>query len=638
MQPTDFHFLRPLWFLALVPAGLLALALWRARLSGSGWERAVNPALLPHLLAYPGGARQRWPLWLLLAGWLVAVVSLAGPVWQQLPQAVRHKEDGLVIIQDLSLSFYAQDLSPDRVTRARHKLLDILNSRKEGLTALVVYAGDAHVVCPLTEDTATIAAMVPDLEPGIMPSYGSNLPAAVALALRLFRDSSLSRGRLLLLTDEVEPGAATAVGKLLRGQDITLSVLGVGTAAGGPIPKGSSGFLQDERGNIVIPRLDSGALAKLAADNGGRYSEIRIDDDDFTYLLGGGPLLPREEEYRQVARRFDQWREEGYWLLWLILPLGLLAFRRGWLLTAVLLAILLPARPSPALEWRDLWLRPDQQGSRALAAGDPARAAGLFHDPAWKGAAQYRAGNYGGAVESFAQGNSGEQAYNRGNALARLGKLEEALHAYDQALKADPNLDDSRVNRQLVEKLLRQQQQPKPDKDQAKTGPGQSGQGGQTGDGRKRQQPDHGQGQNSQAAGNNQSGQGAGQEKKGQAGAADQAGQGGRQGGDRAGQGLPGDNAATRNGAEQGRAGDDRSGEGQRKLPGQTGRPASEGGKRGKGSEAAADTSMRTEQQQELEQRLRQVADNPGGLLRRKFEYQYRNSRQDEAPDNRKIW
>jgi len=603
MLPANFHFLRPLWFLALLPAGLLLLASWVARLRSSGWERSISGALLPHLLEGREGARQRWPLYLLLFAWLLTSISLAGPVWKKLPQAVRQKEDALVIIQDLSLSFYAQDLSPNRLTRSHHKLLDILQARKEGLTALVVYSGDAHVVCPLTDDTATIAAMVPDLEPGIMPSYGSNLKAAVEQALRLFRDSSLSRGRLLLLTDEVEPEMMAEVGKLLRGQDLTLAVLGVGTAAGGPIPKGDNGFLQDGQGNIVIPRLDGSALAQLAAANGGRYSEIRIDDGDFNYLLGGNSLLPQAEEYRQVEREFDQWQEEGHWLLLLLLPLALLAFRRGWIIMVLVLAVLLSARPSQAQVWRDLWLRQDQQAARAAAA--------------------YRAGNYAESEADFGKIDSAEANYNRGNALVKLGKLEEALQAYDQALKLDPNLADVRENRQLVEELLQQQKQQSPqEQKQDKSGQGQAGQKGQ-------QAGDKDQKQN--GAGKEQSGQPGSQGKNGQSGQPgkpEEAAQNGQQQKDAASHSGQ-DKAGTQ---EPGRAGAE-----QKDQSGRLGKQSPEGRKTA-GSPNAALDRLTPEQKQELEQRLRQVQDNPGGLLRRKFEYQYQNSRQHGAGEGGKIW
>lgn len=637
MLSSNFHFLRPFWFLALLPALLLFCFLWLSRGRAGHWRRAINPDLLPHLLEAPTVAHHRWPLLLVMIAWLLAILSLAGPVWRKLPQAVRQKQDTLVLIQDLSLSFYARDLAPNRLTRARHKLLDILKTRREGVTALIVYAGDAHVVCPLTDDTGAIAAMVPDLEPGIMPSYGSNLPAAVELSLQLLAEAP-GPGRLLLLTDEVMPDDGAAVRRLLRGREVTLSVLGVGTAAGGPIPKGDGGFLQDSQGNIVIPRLAGANLQQLATENGGRYRDITLDDSDFNDLLGSGPSLPRDDQYRQVQREFDQWREEGYWLLLPLLALALPGFRRGWLLGLVALAVLGTARPSAALEWRDFWLRKDQQAARALANNRPQQAAELFQDQQWRGVAAYRAGNYGGALESFAKSESADGYYNRGNALAKLGRLAEAVQAYAQALKLNPELADASANKQLVEQLLKQQQQPQnqqqppqnPEKNQEKSGQGQN-QPGQD----QSEKPGSGPGQNQEHQDQ--------AKQPGQEGMPSQSGQ--QKNVAQAGSGqLKNESAAgTEQGHRQGQSGNGRSEEKGRTADerniadGKAGEKNSIG-KRPSVSAASEADDLTPEQQQAQEQMLSLVPDNPGGLLRRKFQYQYQNNRQQGSETNRKIW
>lgn len=640
MLGTDFHFLRPLWFLALFPAFLLVGFLWFSRLRAGQWSRAINADLLPHLIEGRVGVGRRWPLVLLLTAWLVAIFSLAGPVWRKLPQEVRQKQDVLVLIQDLSLSFYAQDLPPDRLTRAQHKLADILDARKEGLTALIVYAGDAHVVSPLTDDTATIAALVPELEPGIMPSYGSNLKAAVELSLQLLADSSVSHGRLLLLTDEVEAADGAAVTRLLRGKEVTLSVLGVGTATGGPIPKGDGGFLQDGQGRIVVPRLESGELRRLAADNGGRYRELTLDDGDFNDLLGAGAILPRSEQYRQVKREFDQWREEGYWLVLPLLALALLGFRRGWLIFLLVLMLWGPARPSAALEWRDLWQRRDQQAARALAENQPQEAARLFQDPQWRGVAEYRAGNYGEAVKDFSGSEGADAYYNRGNGLAKGGRLEEAVQAYEQALRIAPDLADALANKQLVEQLLKQRQE-------------QHQQAPPLANPKDRQNnPDQGQGQAGSGK-QEQSGPGQNQERREQArtpGAADKASQASQQ--SESGQGGKGQQRhESRSGTEpppagaQGQAGRESGGRQEkqtqngaaRNSAGQTGEPNR--GEQPQAAGAARDAErLSPEQQQAQDQVLRLVPDNPGGLLRRKFEYQSQINRQRDAGTSGKIW
>ena len=455
---TNFHFVRPLWLFGCIPAVLLFIVLWFIRVRSSGWSKAIESSLLPHLLDSTQEKRQGWPLFMLLLAWLLTCLSLAGPVWEKLPQPVQKKENALVIIQDMSLSFYAQDLSPNRLVRAQHKLTDLLKDRSEGTTALVVYSGDAHIVTPLTDDSRTIAAMVPSLSPAIMPSYGSNVVDAVKLALGLLKDAGVSQGKMLLLTDEVTEEDAREVSKLLRGKNIVFLVLGIGTSDGGPIPKNDGGFLKDDEGNIIVPKLRREILRDLAEKNGGRYRDVQLNDQDIEYLLAAEALLPSEDEYRQLDREFDQWKEMGPWLLLLILPIALLAFRRGWLLVFVIM-ILLESSESSAMSWQDLWQRKDQQAAKALLNNDPEKASELFQTPSWKGVAEYNAGNFPEAVDSFAQNQNADNLYNSGNALTKEDKLDEAIKAYEQALQLNPEMEDAQFNKKIVEQLIQQQQQ-----------------------------------------------------------------------------------------------------------------------------------------------------------------------------------
>lgn len=621
----DFHFLRPLWFLAIIPALLLFLAIRRARADAGGWDKEIDSSLLPYLLDGESGKQRRWPLVLLLLAWLLASLGLAGPVWEKLPQPVQKKADALVIIQDLSLSFLAKDLSPNRLTRARHKLLDILRNRKEGTTALIVYSGDAHVVTPLTDDTNTIAAMVPDLAPAMMPSFGSNLPAAVTLALRLFRDGAGSGGQILLLTDEVAPEDVDKVVKLLAGKKVVLSVLGVGTEDGGPIPKNDGGFLKDELDNIVIPRLNRTVLQELAEKNGGRYSDLTLADGDFKYLLAAASPLKNEEQYRQIDREADQWQEQGYWLALLLLPLALLAFRRGWLLGLVML-ILLPTNDALAMEWRDLWLRPDQQGAQALAANAPQKAAQLFKSPRWQGAAAYKAGNYEAAVAAFDGLKGDDDNYNLGNALARKGQLKEALQAYDRALQLNPQMEDASFNRNLVKKLLEEQeQQQKQGQDQ-----GQPQDSGQPQEGQNRKDRETGPEQEDKQ----KPGPPDKQEQEMQSQHQQTGAEGEKQGSE------PEDQAQRVDAAkDQAQKQAEQKDQQQDREDGSADQPQEIGAEEEKlPGEELPEQGLKTEEQLALEQWLRKIPDNPGGLLKRKFEYQYQQNPNRNPQNNKKIW
>lgn len=606
LLPPHFHFLRPLWLLAAIPGVVLFLVHWYLRASASRWDKAIDSSLLPHLLDGDPERRQRWPLLLLLIAWLLTSLAVAGPVWEKLPGGVQKKEDGLVLIQDLSLSFYAGDLSPNRLARAHHKLLDILESRKEGTTALIVYSADAHLVAPLTDDTNTIASLVPDLSPSIMPGFGSNLPEAVGLALQLFRDTGISQGKLLLLTDEVAEEDSDEVTRLLRGKNVVLSILGVGTEDGGPIPKSDGGFLEDEQGNIVVPRLNRALLLELASGSGGRYSDIRLDDGDINYLLGAKPLLPESEGYRQIDREFDQWREKGHWLLLVIIPLALLSFRRGWLLGMVLV-LTFWSTESQAMGWQDLWLRKDQQGARALAANEPEKAAGLFKSSQWQGAAEYRAGNYAKAAAAFGGSDQADDFYNRGSALVKAGRLAEAAKAFEKALELDPEMADARFNKDLVEKIMQQQEQQEQQQKDGESGK-QDQKAGEKGDESTQTQD--------------------GDQQEGSAGADSDQKEGGDPGKEQRGDDKDGQEEQNRQAQDD--AAEDQQGE---SLSG-----AKETESEEKAQDGQLEGQLSGEEQQALEQWLRRIPDNPGGLLRRKFEYESRDRKDRGSGPDKKIW
>jgi Ca-activated chloride channel family protein len=617
--PQNFHFLRPLWLLAIIPAILLFLTIRYSRANSSRWDKAIDSSLLPYLLDDEQGSRQRWPLIILLFAWFLASLSLAGPVWEKLPQAVQKKEDALVIIQDLSLSFFAKDLSPNRLTRTRYKLLDLLNSRKEGTTALIVYSGDAHVVAPLTDDTNTIAAMVPDLSPSIMPSYGSNLQDAVTLALRLFKDGSVSSGKILLLTDEVAEEDVGKVARLLSGENILLSVLGVGTEDGGPIPRSDGGFLKDEQDNIIVPRLHRAVLQDLAQKTGGRYRDLQLDDSDFTYLLAATSLVPQEDHYRQIDREFDQWLEQGHWLVLLILPFALLAFRRGWIIGLVMV-LLLSSSEAQAMSWQDLWLRKDQQAASALAENDPRKAAELFKSSQWQGAAEYRAGNFAEAVAAFDELDGGDDYYNLGNSLTRQGQLDEALKAYGKALQLNPEMVDASFNKELIEKLIQQQEQ-------------------QKGQGENQDQKSGDQQQNQENGEESQKQQSDGQE---QSQAQDQPDEEGEEQGERQDEAAPADEQKSEDPTkdeqqdQQGKK-DEQAEESKERSAGQ---PEDEGDEEQPPTEKIRlpEDKMSAEEKQALEQWLRKIPDNPGGFLKRKFEYQSRQNKGRNPRKTKKIW
>ena len=472
-EPTwwlSIHFLRPLWFLALAPLPWVLWRLGRLTPGAEAWRGLIDAHLLRHLLVEEPGRARPLPRIFLALGWLLGVTALAGPAWERLPQPLYEAQAQRVIVLDLSPDMDAQDLPPSRLARARFEVLDLLAAATEGQTALLACGAEPFVVAPLTRDAATLAAQVPDLETALLPVKGpKRTDLALAEAGALLERAGSREADIILIT--ADPGATEApLREVARLHDLgyRTSVLGLGTEKGAPVPLAGGGFQTDDQGGIRLTRLRPDLLRELASRGGGRYVSLAADEADTRALLPEGHPEAAREELTQVVGA-DQWREEGPWLLLALLPLGALAFRRGWLSPLVLLVTLLGGLSPPAaqaLTWEDLWWRADQQGARSLAAGDARQAAERFQSPDWRAAAHYDAGDYVQALVGLKDQTGPEAAYNRGNALARAGKLEEAIAEYDQALAAAPEHADARFNRELIQKLL--------DQSASKTGPGTS--------------------------------------------------------------------------------------------------------------------------------------------------------------------
>ncbi|WP_296805760.1 VWA domain-containing protein [Thiocapsa sp.] len=452
----ELQLLRPFWLLALIPALILLVLLWRRPAGALVWRRLVDAHLLPHLLVGADREPRRLPLLLLGLGWLLATLALAGPAWERVAQPVYGTSAARVILLDLSPSMNAADLRPSRLARARFEVMDLLKASEEGQIALLAFGPEPFVVSPLTRDAVTISAQVPQLTTDLIPVPGARDTArALNAAGELLGRASAGRGDIVLVTDGVGDLAAArfAVQALAAGGH-RVSVLAVGTSDGAPVPlasDGARGFESDPNGGVRIARLPESDLRELARLGNGRYVESDAGDADTRLLMGLGSMDAELTEEPSLLS--DQWREEGPWLLLALLPFAALAFRRGWLLSILACVMILPPSPGWAFEWSDFWWRPDQQAAREFEAGANAEAAELFRDPAWRAAASYRAGDYERALAALSDVPDPDVDYNRGNALARLGRIDEAIAAYERALERDANHADARHNLELLQAL-----------------------------------------------------------------------------------------------------------------------------------------------------------------------------------------
>ncbi len=642
----NLHFMRPEWFLALLPLVFLLAHLARHRAKGGNWQSVVDPALLPHLIIGEEQGQRRWPLVLLALAGLLAITALAGPVWQKLEQPLFSQESSLVIMLDLSRSMDASDSKPSRLARAKLKLKDILQRRREGETALIAYAADAFVVTPLTNDSRTIASQLSGLTTGLMPAQGSRPDLALAKGRELLHQASRLSGSLLLITDGIDGAPASQLDaqiSQLRSEGYQLLLLGVGSEAGAPIPRADGGFVKDSEGNIVLAALDTAQLQHAAQLGGGLYQPLSADERDIDALLAAAERVhAMERESVEEQMMSDQWQEEGSWLLLPLIVLALFSFRRGVLLLALLMVLPLPQQSfaAGAINMESLWLNRDQQAQQAFERGDSKAAAELFENPQWRAAAHYRAGNYQQALDELEGIGGGEAAYNRGNALAQMGELERALQSYEEALELEPTLQDAAFNRDKVKQWLKESEQQEEQADK-----GEQGDPDQSPDGSPDESPDKSPEENAaqQQDPAQESGDTAPSEDASQQSEADS-------------QQSPSETdetpqADSQQPSAQSEA-DDRAAREEQQAAEQlseqlkeppTEQPSQQVEKpQDEGDETAEERPM-LEQSNELrelnqatEQWLRRIPDDPSGLWRRKFEYQYKQ--QPHRGEEEKPW
>ncbi|MDV2449441.1 tetratricopeptide repeat protein [Xanthomonas hortorum] len=598
----SLHLLRPtlLWaLLAIVPAALL----WHLRRRDAEvWRHSVDAHLLPKLLV--SGGQRGWLGFVLAAlTYALAVVAMTGPSWRQVERPVYHSSMPLVVALDLSSSINANDLPPSRLLQARAKLATLLRKRAGGEVALLVYAGETFTVAPLTEDTANVALFLDALSPSVMPVDGKRADAAIDAATQLLVQAGFKQGDILLVSDSADRVAGSSA-RLAHSRGFSVSALGVGSERGAAY--------RTSTGEIAQAKLDEASLRDLAGQGGGRYARIAADDSDLRAL---GVLDPTQQPLADEAAESNggkTWLDEGYWLLLPVMLLALLAFRRRAVVAVLALVCVLPlAQPAHAAE-STLWQRADQVQQQRLDAGVQA----------------YRKGDFAAAQKAFEGVPTDEGLYNLGNALARQGQYDEAIAAYDRALKQHPDQQDAIANRAAVDAARKRQQQ------NNKDGKGQSKEQKQSG------QNKPGQNQSGQNRQDNQNAGQDGQDKQGTQGKQDSKDQ-------------PSPAQTPQDGKSQDQQSKSRQGEqskqdappqsadaqaqqqadaAQRQKMQQAMAQAGDKSADANGKQEAAavsETPEQREQRQAVDAWLRRVPDDPGSLLRTKFRLEHERRQRD---------
>ena len=456
---SEFTFLYPLWLTALIPWALLIIWLNKRQRS----QTLIAPHLAKAMGLQGNHSGSHLTTFAGISG-VLAILALSGPSFSSQERPSFTNTSTRVIVMDMSMSMYATDIKPNRLTQARYKVTDLLNSWNEGNTGLVAYAGDAYIVSPLTSDTSTIVNLVPSLSPEIMPYPGANAAKGVELAVQMMQNTGAGTGNIVLITDDLDDTELADVRSLLSGSNWQLTLLGIGSRSGAPIQLADGTLLTMDNGQRVVAKSNFSNMQSLASAVNGQFIPVQLTNNDIKQIV---KLTSQVDDARsassnqKVANRINQ----GYWLLPLLLVPALFMFRKGVLFSGIL-AVLLPfTAPSPA--HANPWLNADQQAKQHYDAKEYDKAAALFSNSEWKGIAQYQAGDYQEAIESLKGSTSPNGRYNLANAYAQAGDLERAIELYEDVLKHEPDNEDAKKNLELVKAAQQQQQQQQGDSDQS---------------------------------------------------------------------------------------------------------------------------------------------------------------------------
>ena len=684
---NQFHFLRPEWFIALAPLMLLVFLIRKTKAKQSGWQSVIPSHLYQYMVIGKNEMGAKPPMWMLAFVWIISVIALAGPTWERLPQPVYQLKMGHVIVIDMSLSMRATDMTPDRLTRAKYKAIDLVNAIGEGEMGLVAYAGDAFVISPLTEDAGNITTLIPSLSPEIMPVPGSDPLLGIESASELLTNAGYNSGMIYWITDGIELEQQQELQEYVASIPFTVNALTVGTSEGAPIRQQSGELLKDFTGSIVIPKLNEGAVKGVVKTSGGRFESFTSNDADID-ALASVSLLDKsdsEENEEESNLQGDQWKEVGPYLLLILLPFAAFAFKRG-LVFIVLVGLLSPSmiknahalqrdqaseiagtsqgvgtsqgigapvdtlemanKPDSLSWWQTPFMNDNQEALNSYQRGKYKDAVNQFNDDTWKASSLYKSGDYEGALNAFKSIPGAESLYNQGNALAKLGKLEDAIKKYEQALSEAPDFDDARTNKKIVEDLLKQQQQQNQDQNQNENGD----------DGEQRDSQDNGQdssdnSDNSDSSDNNQQSG----DQNNQEGSNEQNGQQDNNEGQQSDQSQANDEQ--QNGGDNSQQPDDSEMNSQNESSdSQQQNAEQEESDQGDSAQAQKDeqqaeqeaqamqgqetelTDAEKEELQRMESLMRRVPDDPAFLLKRKMQLEAQKRQRQRMPSNRSDW
>lgn len=470
---SQFHFIRPWWWILILPFLVLFILQWKGQDTPASWQKRLPEHLRKALTVGETGWKRKWPIAVLFIMTIFVIIVCAGPAWKKESSPFHQNDTPLVIVLDSGVAMMETDVAPDRLTRAKQKIIDMLKLRAGGKTALIVYSGSAHLAMPLTQDTDVFKPMLEAISPDIMPVEGKNSAAAITLVNQQLGASSIN-GTVLLITNDVTSQSAPQWQRYIDKSKAQLIVLAAGNA---------------EKPSDIPLKLD--VLNHFSDDTDGKLIQMSVDDDDIMNIIH------KVENHAAFNTQNDQpWQDMGYGFLIPVMMMILLWFRKGWVVQWAWFGVIgnglligslsimgqLSLVSSVKAEqvhtfsnsaqsasneimdesitekvghaWMGLWFTPDQQGQWYFNRGEYLKAAQRYQDPLRKGVAFYYASQFESAFKVLNQSNDLDMQLNAASALARQREYVKARSLLRYIVKKYPSNKIAAHNLNLIEQLI----------------------------------------------------------------------------------------------------------------------------------------------------------------------------------------
>jgi len=316
-----FRFANPefLYLLLAIPL-LIAIYIYAVIIRRKAVREYGNPTLLSQLMPEVSTKRQHLKFWTLLAAVSVLIFVIAGPQFGSKLETVKRQGVEIMVCLDISNSMLAEDVTPNRLERAKQMLSRMTDGFTNDKVGLIVFAGTAFNQLPITSDYISAKMFLSSIRPDMLTAQGTAIGAAINLALRSFTPNENSSKTILIITDgENHEDDAVKAAFTASERNIKVNVVGIGTPQGAPIPiGGANNFLKDRDGNVVVTRLNEQMCQEIAAAGKGIY--VRADNTN-TAIRTLQSEIEKMDKAELDSKVYSEFDEQFPTLAWIVLTL-----------------------------------------------------------------------------------------------------------------------------------------------------------------------------------------------------------------------------------------------------------------------------------------------------------------------------